>query len=134
MARKLLGIEEVIAMLETVGVPAVHVHAFQQQAELILGKKPQQSVDNVTVSSGHGQRSQRGFVELTINTTSTQMHIAKAREIGLMLLEAAEAATSDEIFVKLLERIGIADQQRVGMILLDLRELRQGTRGISYPS
>ena len=50
-----------------------------------------------------------------------------------MLLEAAEAATSDEIFVTMLEKIGI-DTERAGHVLIDLREIRQGTRGTSWPS
>jgi len=135
MARQLLVLEEVIAMLQVVGVPEKHIRAFQQQAEAVLGKKPRKELDNLTVGSGFGQASQRGFVELTIDETLTQMDAAKAREVGLMLLEAAEAAQSDEVFMKLLgDRVGITDPQRRSMILLDLRELRQGTRGVSYPS
>lgn len=134
MARQLLVLEEVLAMLQVVGIPAGGIAKFKQQAELVLGKKPRKDLDNVTVSSGFGQASQRGFVELTIDRTLTQMDAKKAREIGLMLLEAAEAATSDEIFLQLLTHVGIDDAERRGRILLDLRELRQGTRGTSYPS
>lgn len=134
MARQLLVLEEALAMLQVVGVPEKYVRAFQQQAELVIAKKPRKETDNLTVSSGFGQASQRGFVELTIDDTLTQMDTAKAREVGLMLLEAAEAAQSDEMFLKLLDRIGITDAQARGAILLDLREMRQGTRGVSYPS
>jgi hypothetical protein len=59
--------------------------------------------------------------------------VKKAREVGLMLLEAAEAAMSDEIMVKLLEQVGLPPEARTGM-LLHLREIRQGTRGTSWPS
>jgi len=134
MPRQLLVLEEVLAMLEVVKVPANYIAAFRQQAEAIVAKKPRKEFDNVSVSSGFGQKSQRGFVELTIDDALTQMDAGKAREIGLMLLEASEAAQSDEIFVKLLGKIGISDDLRRGRILLELRELRQGTKGVSFPS
>lgn len=134
MARKLLVLEEVLAMLQVVGVPDKHITKFRDQAEGVLGKKPLKEVDEITVSSGHGQKSQKGFVELTLNDLRSQMEASKAREVGLMLIEAAEAAQSDEIFLKLLKQIGISDLERQGRILLDLRELRQGTRGVSFPS
>jgi hypothetical protein len=57
-----------------------------------------------------------------------QMTPKKAKEIADMLLTAAEAAISDEIVMKLLRKVGITDPTRLGTILLDLRELRQGTR------
>jgi hypothetical protein len=101
----------------------------------VLRKRPRKELDNVTVASGYGTKSKRGFVELTIDETLTQMDATKAREVGLMLLEAAEAATSDEVFVQLLVKLGVPnDPQMTGQVLLDLRELRQGTRGTSYPS
>lgn len=134
MARGLLAVEEVVGMLQVVGVPQRHIDAFQRQAEFAIGKKPEKEVDEVTVSSGRGQKSERGFVELTVNTTRTQMDARKAREIGLMLIESAEAAVSDEIFLKLLAKVGLTDIHTQGQILLDLRELRQGTRGLSFPT
>ena len=133
MPRQLLVLEEVLAILKAVDVPAKHIESFRTRAEFVASKKPRKEVDNVTVSSGFGQASQRGFVELAIDETLTQMDTAKAREIGLMLIEASEAAQSDEIFIKLLDQMGI-DAERGGRILLDLRELRQGTRGTSFPS
>jgi hypothetical protein len=135
MARQLLVLEEVLAMLQVAGVPARHITAFQAQADAVLRKRPRKELDNVTVASGYGTKSKRGFVELTIDETLTQMDATKAREVGLMLREAAEAATSDEVFVQLLVKLGVPnDPQMTGQVLLDLRELRQGTRGTSYPS
>jgi len=133
MIKRLLTLEEVLAMLETVGLPAHYVEKFTQQAELVIGRKPKATVDHVTVSSGFGQKSQRGFVELTIDDTLTQMDAGKAREIGLFLLQASEAAQSDEIFVKFFDQMGIEGVGRA-QLLLKLRELRQGTTGVSFPS
>lgn len=134
MAHKVLVIEEVIGMLKAISAPTRIIDQFKKQAEMVLGKKQEKGNDNVTVASGFGMTSRQGFVELTLNDQRSQMDTKKAREIGLMLIEAAEAAASDEIFIHLLERIGIENPDAHGRILLDLREIRQGTRGISYPS
>lgn len=134
MSKQLLVLEEVIAMLETTKASKQTIENFRRQAEGVLATRPTRGHDEVTVSSGYGRTSQRGFVELTIDEVRTQMDPKKAREIGLMLIEAAEAATSDEIFVKLLtEKIGLElDDHGRGGFLLELRELRQGTRGTSW--
>jgi len=144
MAKPLLILDEVVAMLKVTSAPNRVIEAFRQQAEAVLAARnirevevttdEEPEVDSITVSSSYGQKTQKGYVEFTLNEQRSQMPPAKAREVGLMLLEAAEAATSDEIFVKLLrEKVGI-DVERAGMVLIDLRELRQGTRGISWPS
>src|SRR5262245_32694956 len=121
-------------MLKTIGAPNRVVEAFREHVAAVLERKPEQAIDEVTVSSGYGQKSEKGYVELTLNTTRSQMEPGKAREIGLMLLQAAEAAVSDEIFITLLRRFGIESNDQRGPILLELREIRQGTRGISWPS
>ena len=138
--KALLVLDEVLAMLDVVGVPPKLREKFKVQAEQVLARKvrrstPDDGTDAVTVGSGYGTVSQRGFVELVINETSTQMTTTKAREIGLMLIEAAEAGVSDEIVMTLLrERVGITDVERQGRILIDLREIRQGARTTVFPS
>ena len=123
-------------MLKATGAPNRVIDKFREQAEFVLEKRPQQSVDNVAVSSSYGEITRRGAVELTVNETRTQMDTAKARQIGLMLLQAAEAAESDEIFIRFLEqKFRIPDDLQLrGAILLDLREIRQGSREIVNPS
>jgi hypothetical protein len=139
MSRSLLVLEEVIAMLQTVGATSRVVERFREQAELALRGKgranaPDDGTDAITVSSGFGQKSQQGFVELTLNEQLTQMDVAKAREVGLMLLQAAEAATSDAMFIALLGQMGVTDAEVRGRILLELRAIRQGTRDVQWPS
>lgn len=134
MAKQVLVLEEVLALLKVTGAPNRVIEAFRAHAESVLGKKLEKGFDEVTVGSGFGQVSRVGFVDLTLNETRTQMDAKKAREIGLMLIEAAEAAASDEIFVKLLERIGLDSVEAHGRMLLELREIRQGTRGVSWPT
>jgi hypothetical protein len=139
MAKPLLVLDEVLAMLDVVGVSAPLRDKFRAQANTVLAKRVSRDAsddgtDAISVSSGYGQASQRGFVDLTLNETRSQMDPAKAREVGLMLIEAAEAAVSDEIVMALLrDKIGL-DADRVAYVLLDLREIRQGTRGTSWPS
>jgi hypothetical protein len=134
MARRVLVIEEVISILKTISAPNRIVEAFKTQAENVTELKKEKEYDEVTVASGFGQKSRVGFVELTVNDTRTQMEAKKAREIGLMMIEAAEAAESDQIFIKLLESLGLNNPEAHGRILVDLREIRQGTRGVSFPS
>jgi hypothetical protein len=114
------------------------VEKFRAQAEMALQHKARghapDETDAVTVSSGFGQATQRGFVELTLNDQLSQMPPEKAREIGIMLLQGAEAAVSDQLTVALLKDVGLDNADAHGQILMRLRELRQGTRGVSWPS
>jgi hypothetical protein len=130
--RQVYTIEEVLVLLRELHAPEPLIEQVQEQAALRARYKNQRERDEVIVGSGYGRTSQRGHVELVVNDQLTQMDTKKAREIGLMLLEAAEAAESDEIMIGLLTQIGLTPegQQRV---LLDLRELRQGARGVSHP-
>lgn len=68
MARTLLVLEEVVAMLRVVGASESLVGKFQAQALGALQHKARakadDGLDSVTVSSGFGQKSDRGFVEL----------------------------------------------------------------------
>jgi len=133
MARQLLVLEEVIGMLQSISAPTRVIDAFRKQAEFVLEKRPRSELDNVTVASGFGQATQQGFVELTLNDQLSQFEPKKAREIGLMLIEAAEAASSDEMIMKLLDRVGIENVEARGNMLIELREIRQGTRGTARP-
>ena len=135
----LLVLHEALAMLKVVGAPAPLIEKFRVQAEGALQHKargrapdPEDGLDQVLVNSGVGKAG--AHVELVINDVLTQMDVKKAREIAVMLFEAAEAATSDVLFTLMLQRARITDQETVGRFLLDLRELRQGTRGTSWPS
>ena len=134
MSQKLLVLDEVIAMMSVVGIAPDARDRFRKQAESVLDARPTKGVDEVTVSSGFGVKSQRGTVDLTINDERTQMDARKAREVGLMLIEAGEAAASDEMFMRLLDKIGASkDPETRGRFLLELREIRQGTKDTSRP-
>src|SRR5262245_31073256 len=108
MAKQLLVLEEVVAMLQATSAPKRVIEEFRKQAEFVLAKRNERAieasnaeepekVDHITVSSSYGHKTQRGYVEFTLNEVRTQMEPKKAREVGLMLLESAEAAIGDEI-------------------------------------
>jgi aerobic-type carbon monoxide dehydrogenase small subunit (CoxS/CutS family) len=78
-------------------------------------------------------RTKTGMVELTVNGEKAQMEIAKAREVCQMLHQAIEAAITDTLIYQfMVERIGM-DDQRASQVLLDFRELRQGSKSVVYP-
>jgi hypothetical protein len=134
MAEQLFVLPEVLAMMQVVDIAPAKIAAFKRQAEAVAEKRPTTGHDNVSVASGYGSASQKGFVELTINDQRTQMEIKKAIEIAVMIIDAAGAAATDAALMRLLrERVGITDTERLGRILLDLREMRQGSRDIVRP-
>ena len=88
----------------------------------------------IEIASILSSRTKRGLVELTVNETTTQMDIEKAREVCQMLHQAIEAAITDTLIYQfMIERVGV-DDQRAAQILLDFRELRQGSKSVVYPS
>lgn len=84
---------------------------------------------SLSVASSFGYDTQQPYVELTVDTSPTQLSPAKAREIALMLLEAADAAESDAVLMQFAkEHIGLDAAQAAE--LLDLfRQLRKEWRG-----
>lgn len=88
----------------------------------------------IVVASILSARTKGGLVEFTFNGAKTQMDLDKAREVVGMLQGAIEAAVSDELMFKFLTtKIGLPEGAAAAA-LLDLRELRQGTRSMSWPS
>jgi phage tail sheath gpL-like len=91
---------------------------------------------NTTIElvSIYGMQTKQGLVELIINGVKTQMTISKAKEVSEMLHGAIEAAISDELIVKFLtQKVGF-DEMKAAQVLLDFRELRQGSRKTVFPS
>lgn len=79
------------------------------------------------------QRTKEGMVEFILNGEKAQMDLPKAREVLGMLSGAIEAAVSDTLIYKFMtERVGL-DENRAAQMLLDFRELRQGSRSTVWP-
>lgn len=135
MARTLMVIDEVRAVMEAVKIPKPLIDAFTAHAERIPKWKHRGDADgsdDIEVGSGYGTNSRRGFVEFILNDQLVQLEPAKAREIGLWLIECAEAAMSDEMMITLFAEIGLPPENQQH-VLMKLRQIRQGTRGASRP-
>jgi|SRR5882762_5404326 len=77
-------------------------------------------------------RTKEGMIEFKLNNERSQWDIRKAKEICQMLHEAIEAAISDELIYKfMVTKVGL-DEVRAVNVLADFRELRQGTKGVSW--
>lgn len=74
-------------------------------------------------------KTKEGMINFKIEgSIEAQWDIPKAKEIHRMLGEAIEAAVSDTLIYKFFrEKIGF-DEQKSSMVLMDFRELRQGSR------
>lgn len=82
----------------------------------------------INVTTLLSSRTKEGRVELQVNAEVTQMDLAKAHTVSLMLMQAIEAAGTDQMLYEFLtKRIGLSDE-KASMALLDFRELRQGSR------
>jgi hypothetical protein len=88
----------------------------------------------VEVGTLLSHRTKRGMVELMLAGERIQMDVEKAREVVGMLQQAIEAAISDEIMYTFLhQKIGLSEHA-ASSALVDLRELRQGSRETVHPS
>lgn len=88
---------------------------------------------DLTIGTILSQRTKEGMVEFAIGDAKNQWDISKAKEIHRMLGEAIEAAVSDTLIYKFfVEKVKIPEE-KAAMMLLDFRQLRQGTRGITFP-
>jgi len=78
----------------------------------------------VVVESIYGAASRRGLVTLSVNAAKHTIPPARAREIAVMLLEAASNAEGDEAVMGALVGLDWAEP-RAARFLLDVRRARQ---------
>ncbi len=128
MPQHLISVDEAVAMLETVGAAKETVRRFRQQADAVLARRPGLGDEHVIVTSLYGAKSQQPGVNLQIGEVRLQMDVKSAQKVALDILSATEAAISDAAVMQLLiEKVGL-DPTRASAVLLDLREIRQGSR------
>ena len=97
---------------------------------------------NIELASILSNRTKEGMVELLLQNINDdgfpakeikiQMDITKAKEVHRMLGEAIEAAVSDTIIYKFFREKVKFDEEKAVMVLLDFRELRQGSKKTVY--
>lgn len=106
-----------------------HLHIKHARHDAIRDKEV-----NVAFSTIMGRDTQQGMVEMSLNDEITQMDLDKARLVHRMLGEAIEAAVSDWMIYRFFtEKVGF-DQEKASAVLMDFRELRQGSKEIINPS
>lgn len=85
----------------------------------------------IEVTSGYGASSQMPYVQLLNHKDDwmVQLPAGSARELALNMLAAAEAAETDGSLVQFaIDRMGVAMEQAVGL-LVDMREYRESYLG-----
>lgn len=76
-----------------------------------------------SIQSGFGVKTREPFIEFSVDGQVNLLSPADSRKIGLQFIEAAEAAQSDGLLVKLLEQKGMDFDAQV-TILGAFRDLR----------
>ena len=128
MPQHLISVDEAVAFLETIGASKETIRRFAQQAGYVLAARPALGDERVIVTSLYGAKSGQPGVNLQVGEVRLQMDVKSAQKVGLDVLAATEAAISDASVVQLLvEKLGL-DVARASHVLLDLREIRQGSR------
>lgn len=93
-----------------------------------------EEINRVGFNGIYGVRTNRGYIELLLNEkVASRWDVKKAKEIRDMLSEAIEACISDELIVKFFMNKLNLNQEKAAMVLMDFRELRQGTKKTVYP-
>jgi len=87
---------------------------------------------NIEIATILSNRTKQGMVELVVDNHKIQMNISKAREVFHMLGEAIEAAISDTIIYKFLKDKVKLDEIGAATMLIEFRELRQGSKDAVY--
>lgn len=86
---------------------------------------------SIAVASLYSSKTQEPLVEVHIDFSPTQLTPGKAREIALMLLEAADAAESDAVlmgYVQSANGLGL-DMVNASKLLVRFRQYREQQRG-----
>lgn len=100
---------------------------------LTLVSRGGQPLTNLIVTSLLSNRTKEGMVELALNSETTQMTLAKAREVVQMLQDGIEAAVTDQmLYTFLTTKIRLPDAA-ASAALGDFRELRQGSKSAVHP-
>lgn len=124
-----------ISVAEATNTPAAR-QLGERIAQMIRHHAPKGAgADHIEIASILSTRTKQGMVEIHLNGESTQCDITKAREVRDMLQGAIEAAITDTILYQFMkEKVGITEEERLAQILMDFRELRQGSKSVVYPS
>lgn len=100
----------------------------------LKGKMPKNDEKILEIGTILSQRTKQGIVELKIDDqVIAQWDVAKAKEIHRMLGECIEAAITDQLIYDFFTKKVGFDDNKASRVLLDFRELRQGSRNPVFP-
>lgn len=88
--------------------------------------------DRIGMFSGVSARTGQGFVSLTWGNERGQLSVDETRQHALALLEAAEAAQYDSVFLAWMLANQIAPPDKAGLLLLEFRRYREQQAGAAY--
>ena len=102
--------------------------ALMDHLRLKHARHDETRIDNLAFSTILSQRTKMGMIEFSLNNEMSQWDLDKARQVHRMLGEAIEAAVSDTLIYQFfVEKVGM-DPDKAAAVLLDFRDLRQGSR------
>lgn len=113
---------------DTANATAKELYRRVGDAVLSAIKTPGQRRGDLTVASLYTPDG-RPVVELTADTSPAQFSPAKAREIALLLLEAADAAESDALIAAFGREVLDLDMVEAARLIDRFRRLRETRRG-----
>lgn len=99
------------------------------QAVMDVIVKRDHRMGQISISSTFGYVTQKPYVELAMESSPAQVSPAKAREIGLWLLEAADASESDAALMAFARGSLGLDERAAAQLLDQFRTMREKQRG-----
>ena len=103
-----------------------------QAVSSVFGRQSSQSIE---MSSGISHRTGKGFVSLAWGHEQGQWSVDEARQHAMRLLESAEAAQYDSIFVQWLLAAGLTDRiEKAAELLIMLRAYREQQDAAAFTS
>lgn len=83
------------------------------------------------IQGAFGSRHGQPFVQITLGGEFVQVSPAKARQLGMMLLEAAEMSEGDAFLVGFVaDMVGHMTREHSAVLLHDFREFRSKRRAL----
>jgi len=94
-----------------------------------MPKKKDSNSTTITISTIVSSKTRKALLQIEWGSEKAQLSVLEARQHALAILEAAEAAHTDELMLKWLqESVGMDEQNAMGA-LTSLRDARVAERG-----
>jgi hypothetical protein len=112
------------AIREAASLAEARRHAARALAITVA---PPQAAD-IHISSGYGGNSGQPFVTIALSAPAVQFVVPQARDIGLQLFAAADAAESDAFLIRFVTEKVHADPAAAASVLAEFRAFRDQRR------